>query len=659
MPAPNPKAPIDPGQPPLRALLVEDNPVDAELILMELARAGLRVEADHATTATAFDARLNQGGYDIILTDYNLPGWSGLEAIRLARELASETPIIVVSGSLGDEGAVECLRQGATDYVLKHRLEGLHLAVSRAVRESAMKQEAAQREKDLRESEERFRGTFEQAAVGMAHLTLDGRWIQVNQRLASLLGYLKAELLAIPALALNHASYADRPEALGRLVTDGSFPPAPQVSRLLGKDGSPIWVEITRSIVHLPDGAPHFLMAVIEDISARKQLETEFLQAQKMEAVGRLASGVAHDFNNLLTAIDGYGQLLLDDLRDDDPHRADVQEILLAGQRAGSLTRQLLAFSRRQVMEVRVLDLGEIIKGMEKMTRRLVGEHIEIASRHSGQLKPVRVDPGQVEQVLLNLIVNAADAMPKRGSLRIETMAERVETVTRLTTGELEPGEYITLSVSDTGDGIDPESAPHIFEPFFTTKAPGKGTGLGLSTVHGIVKQFGGNIAVIGRAGGGTEFRIYLPAVASTDGGRFTAPRKAGATAGSETILIVEDESPVRVFMRRSLEKQGYTVLEASNGREAILQITRSPGQIDLILSDVVMPQMGGVELITQAQATGTALRAIYMSGYANQDLHLLDLKRPGIGFLQKPFDSESLARRVRDILDGPPMVAS
>jgi PAS domain S-box-containing protein len=643
----------------LRALVAEDNAADAELIGYELRRAGLRVEITQVGTLHEFEHQLRSSGFDVVLTDYNLPGWSGLEAIRIGRELAPGIPIIVVSGSLGDEGAVECLRQGATDYALKHRLERLHLAVSRAVRERALQREAAQRESELRQSEERFRGTFEQAAVGMAHLTLEGQWIQVNQRLADLLGYSKAELLAIPALALAHPSYADQPDALGRPVTDLDTPSARRMSRLLKKDDSPVWVEITTAVVRLSDGAPSYLMAVIEDITDRKQLETEFLQAQKMEAVGRLASGVAHDFNNLLTAIDGYGELLLDDLAPDDPHRADVQEILLAGKRAGSLTRQLLAFSRRQVMEVRVLDLGEIVKGMEKMTRRLVGQHIDITVRLNGQLRPVRVDPGQVEQVMLNLIVNAADAMPDRGSLVIETMSELLREPTKLTTGELPAGEYITLSVSDTGGGIDPETAPRIFEPFFTTKAPGKGTGLGLSTVYGIVKQFGGNIAVISRPTGGTEFRVYLPAVQSQEEKADDVTRETAATAGSETVLIVEDESPVRVFMRRTLEKQGYTVFEAANGREAIQRITHAPGDIDLVISDVVMPQMGGVELIAQAQAAGGAIRAIYMSGYADQDLGALDLTRPGIGFLQKPFDSELLARRVREVLDGPPMTAT
>lgn len=644
--------------PPLHALMAEDNAADAELVLLELKRAGLKVTATQVTSAREFEERLKGGGYDIILTDYNLPGWSGLEAIRLARKLSSDTPIIVVSGSLGDEGAVECLRQGATDYVLKHRLDRLHLAVTRAVREYAMQREAGQREAQLRDSEERFRSTFEQAAVGMAHLTLEGRWIQVNQRLADLLGYSKAELLATIPLELTHHSYSDRADSLGRPYVEGPDQHRPRMSRLVCLDGTPVWVEITTSVVRRSDGTPHYVMAVIEDISVRKQLESEFLQAQKMEAVGRLASGVAHDFNNLLTAIDGYGELLLDDLAADDPHRADVQEILLAGKRAGSLTRQLLAFSRRQVMEVRVMDLAEIVKGMEKMTRRLVGQHIEITVRLNGALRPVRVDPGQVEQVLLNLIVNAADAMPERGSLAIETMSEILREQTRLTTGELDPGEYITLSVSDTGIGIDPEAAPRIFEPFFTTKAPGKGTGLGLSTVYGIVKQFGGNIAVISRPSGGTEFRVYLPAVEPAEDSESGMARETGAATGSETILVVEDESPVRVFMRRTLEKQGYTVYEATNGKEAMQRIAKSPGVIDLVISDVVMPQMGGVELIAQAKAAGGALRAIYMSGYADQDLEALDLQRGGIGFLQKPFDSELLARRVREILDGPPISA-
>jgi hypothetical protein len=639
---------------PLAVLVAEDNPADAELLLAGLRRTGLTVRPDLVNSAAAFEDRLRTGRYDLVLTDYELPGWSGMEAIRRARELSPETPIIVVSGSLGDEEAVECLRQGATDYVLRQHLGRLRLAVSRALGERAVRGEARAAEAALRESEERFRGTFEQAAVGMAHLTLGGHWIQVNQRLCDILLYTRDELLERPPLELNHPDALDRPGALGQARLAGSGNLGPHECRLIRKDGSLVWVQITMSIVRDPLGAPRYFMGVIEDISSRKQLESEFLQSQKMEAVGRMASGVAHDFNNVLTAIDGYGQLLRDDMADDDPHRADVEEILQASQRAVALTRQLLAFGRRQVLETQVLDLAEIVGGMGKMIRRLVGEHIEISLHSTGPLKPVRVDPRQVEQVLLNLVINAADAMPVRGSLRIETGGEALQSPRTLTTGDLAPGNYITLSVSDTGAGIDADAIPRIFEPFFTTKAPGKGTGLGLSTVYGIVKQSGGNIAVESSRNSGTRFRVYLPAVNELPDERGQMATSKAAVAGVETVLVVEDETPVRVFIRRTLERLGYAVLEAVNGRDALRQLREDSRRIDLVIADVVMPQMGGVELIDQARQTRPGLRALYVSGYTDEDPVPQELKRKGIGYLPKPFDGEMLARRVREALDTP-----
>jgi PAS domain S-box-containing protein len=650
MPSRKPAEP--PG--PLVVLLAEDNPADAEMVLAELRRAGLEVKHVLVPSADAFEKRLRDGRYDIVLTDYNLPGWSGADAIRMARQLAPEAPIIVVSGSLGDEGAVECLRQGATDYVLKHRLERLHLAVTRALRERTMRQEAAAAVTALRESEERFRGTFEQAAVGMAHLTLDGQWIQVNQRFCDILGYERDELLTKSPIDLSHPDHVARSNELGKAVMEGAGSPKPVESRLIRRDGSPVWVQLTLSMVRDPQGVPRYLMGVIEDINSRKQLESEFLQAQKMEAVGRLASGVAHDFNNVLTAIDGYGQLLRDDLAPDDPHRADVEEILHASKRAVALTRQLLAFSRRQVLEPQAIDLAEIVQGMGKMIRRLVAEHIEIDIQSGSPLPQVRVDPGQFEQVLLNLAINAADAMPTPGRLGIETAVEQLPNGKTVTTGDLPPGAYVTLSVSDTGGGIDAQAAPRIFEPFFTTKAPGKGTGLGLSTVYGIIKQSGGNIGVENRPGGGTVFRIYLPALEGEQEERTRTPVSAAAVAGAETVLVVEDEAPVRVYIRRTLERLGYSVIEATNGRDALRQLGDGSRKIDLVITDVVMPQMGGVELIDLARQTRQGLRALYVSGYAERDQGALDLSREGVRYLAKPFDGELLARKVREALDTP-----
>jgi two-component system cell cycle sensor histidine kinase/response regulator CckA len=387
---------------------------------------------------------------------------------------------------------------------------------------------------------------------------------------------------------------------------------------------------------------------------ALRRSEEQLRQAQKMEAIGRLAGGVAHDFNNVLSVIMGYGDLLLGDLKVTDPMRESVEEIRNAATRAAGLTRQLLLFSRQQVMEPKVIDLREILAGMDKMLRRILGEDVELISRLSGAAGKIKVDPSHIEQVILNLVVNARDAMPTGGKLTIE--AENVDLDEDFTVGQLptKTGPHVMLAVTDTGTGIDRETQARIFEPFFTTKERGKGTGLGLSTVFGIVQQAGGNVWVDSEPGKGTTFKVYLPRVdAEVDVPR---PQVAPATLrGTETVLVVEDEEHVRTIVLNILRRQGYQVIAAPHGEEAVLVCQRHPEPIHLLLTDVVMPRISGPELAKRLAVTRPAMKVLCMSGYTDDSIVRHGVVETGVAFIQKPISPASLAQKVREVLDGAP----
>jgi PAS domain S-box-containing protein len=394
------------------------------------------------------------------------------------------------------------------------------------------------------------------------------------------------------------------------------------------------------------------VLVVPHDCTRRKQLEEQLQQAQKMEAVGMLAGGIAHDFNNLLTIIAGYSQMLLAGLEENDENRASVEQIMKAGERAAELTRQLLTFSRRQVVRPKVLDLNTVMTATAVMLRRLIGEHIELRLVAGSDLAKVHADRGQLEQVILNLAVNSRDAMPAGGTLILETQNVNLEEpyVGKHTT--LKPGRYAMLAVTDTGTGMDAPTRSRLFEPFFTTKAQGQGTGLGLSTVYGIVKQSGGEIVVYSEQGHGTCVKIYFPAVNEGATEDTAESVVESAQSGSETILLVEDEEAVRRLVCRTLEKQGYHLLVAASGTEAIQIAQRHKGPIDLLISDVIMPQMSGRQTAEQLKAARPGIQVLYISGYTESSIvHTGSLGKHEI-FLQKPFTPMTLARRVRELLD-------
>jgi signal transduction histidine kinase len=394
-----------------------------------------------------------------------------------------------------------------------------------------------------------------------------------------------------------------------------------------------------------------YFVGIVRDISDKKKLESQFHQAQKMEAFGQLAGGVAHDFNNLLTVISGYSEMLFTSLPPDDPRKKMADGIRRAGDRAAALTRQLLAFSRQQVLEPKILDLNVILTDIGKMLRRLIGEDVQFSTVLRPAISPVKVDPGQIEQVIINLAVNARDAMAQGGKLTIETSEVDLDESYVRTRPEMRPGRFVALTVSDTGSGMSPEVQARIFEPFFTTKGVGKGTGLGLAVVHGIVKQSGGSIEVYSEAGIGTTFKVYLPAVeeqlaALSSHGPDLPPR------GTETILLVEDDDSVRDFAALALEGLGYAVLTAPGAEAALLLMANHTATVDLLVTDVVMPETGGRKLAETLQSLYPGLKVLFISGYTDDAVVRHGVLQADVAFLQKPFTPNSLAKKVRDVLN-------
>jgi PAS domain S-box-containing protein len=469
--------------------------------------------------------------------------------------------------------------------------------------------------------------------------------------MSRILGYSQQELLAITAQEMIHP--ADWP-GVNELIRDVQASPGKKVSgqaRYRHKDGS--WRVFDGALNNMLDvPGVEGIVVNLRDVTQQVALESDLRQAQKMESVGQLAGGVAHDFNNLLTVITGRTDFLLDSPNLNAEQQTDLDEIRKASVRATELTRQLLAFSRKQLLQPRVVDLNRTLDEVEPLLRRLIGEDIRIRMEHGADLGSVTADPGQVQQILMNLALNARDAMPSGGVLTFTTSNESVRGRSTALPALVETGEYVVLTVSDTGMGMDLETQARIFEPFFTTKSQGKGTGLGLSTVYGIVKQSGAAISVASAPNAGTTFEVRFP---RTDGFALGQPSENGpesALCGTETILLVEDDSSVRELVERVLRSRGYDVLAAQHGGDALQLASHTIRGVDLVLTDVVMPSMSGRELVEALQAERPALRVLYMSGYTDDEIIRRGLHDPGISFIQKPFTADNLARQVRKVLD-------
>jgi len=815
---------MDERMEPIRILHLEDQPDDADLVRETLERQGLRFRTEWVSTREAFERALERGGTNLVLSDYSLPSFDGLSALRIVQERAPGVPFILVSGTLGEEAAIESLRSGATDYVLKSRLSRLAPAVRRALSE-------AEERRQHRQAEERFRQIAE--TISEVFYLADaeaGRVLYVSPACEKIWGQSQEQILERPTAWMEAIHLEDREQvanAIAEKLDSGDFD---ETFRLQLPDGRVRWARTRAIPIHEGSGRAYRYAGIVSDVTdlkvakdaliekaavsalaaevgiahtrgdslreilqscteaivrhlgaacariwtlnahknvlelqasagmythldeserrvpvgrynigriaeerlphltnnvqndprvsdqtwARREsmiafagyplmvqdeivgvmamfsrtpltqhttdglgtvadtialgirrklaeqaqvgLENQLRQAQKMEAVGRLAGGVAHDFNNLLTAILGYGHLLENDLGEGDPARQGVREILKAGERAATLTSKLLAFSRKQVLQPKVLDLNSLVTEVEGMLRRLIGEDIDLATRLDIHLGHVKADPGQIEQVIMNLVVNSRDAMPSGGRLTIET--GNVTLDEEYVAGHVgaKPGRYVMLAVTDTGAGMDAATQARIFEPFFTTKEPGKGTGLGLATVYGIVKQSDGYVSVYSEQDHGTTFKIHLPRTeelvkAEQAGPVATVPR------GTETILLVEDEKDVRRLARLILEGQGYAIIEATSCSSALEAAENHATPIDLILTDVVMPEMNGRELSQRLNRVRPSAKVLFMSGYPGETIVRHGVMDPGIAFLQKPFTPRDLVRHVRGVLDGVPLL--
>ncbi len=899
------ETPVSAG--PLRVLILDDRPADAELTLLELERAGYQVSADVVQNLDDFTARLRTNFYDLVLSDFTLGEWDGMDALSALRLLGKDLPFILVTGSLGEEQAVDCIKLGATDFVLKERMVRLPVAVRRALAESGLRAEQALAQEALRESEERYRTVAETAgdaiitidsqsrvqfanratekifgyspaelqgkeltvlmpesvrqahragirhylATGEKHLSWqatqvtglhksgreipleiafaefreknqrfftgiirditerkreqealrqseekfakafdssptaisistlrEGRYVDVNDSFLQMTGYrrneiigrtaaelgmwihpevritlikalhaqgrvldfdflfraksgeerfgvLSAEIIQVggePCLLANIRDDTERRRAEQALVAtqqqyeslvnsvDGivweadartlrftfvsrqaekllGYPAEQWLQehdfwanhihpedrkwavesclrataeqhdhnfeyRMLAADGRTLWLRDMVNVVL--DGQVSRLRGLMVDVTQQREMEQQLRQSQKMEAVGQLAGGVAHDFNNLLMVIRGYGELMLDRLEPNSVVRTQAEGIMQAAQRASSVTRQLLAFSRKQVLSPKVLDLNAVVGEVSKMLLRLIGEDIELETVKASRLWRVKADPGQIEQVIVNLAVNARDAMPKGGKLTIETRNVELDNTYARHHISVQPGPYVLLAVTDNGLGMDAETRSRVFEPFFTTKEQGKGTGLGLATVYGIVKQSGGYIWVYSEPGQGSTFKVYLPRVTEAAESEAAAGTRSKPALASETVLLVEDEEGVRTVVRGFLEVRGYRVLEAADGPAAIRLASHQNGPIHLLLTDMVMPSMNGPELAERILEKHPSVKVLYMSGYTPggaRHNHNLDLQA---AFLEKPFSGEALGKKLREVLDAP-----
>jgi len=765
---------------PIRILLLEDNPVDADLCVRKLKSAGLPVHVDVARSAGEFMERVPRHSYDLILTDYRLPDWNGLDAFTWLRSSGHSTPFILVTGTLGDELAIECIKAGINDYVLKENLERLPIAVTRALEEQKMRvsrdeawRNLRQSEKqyrllfdanphpmwvydpeslrfltvnnsavvhygysadeflsmtvpdirpeedrdrlianidenrnksefhreswrhrkkngaiieveissqpivfggvsarmilahditarrraetDLRRSEAAYRSIIDHAPYGIYRVDRNGRIVMANPAFVEMLDYsTSAEVMGLDIAQDVYLDPGDR-ERLTSLADSSPVAVDGEV-KWKRRDGTPISVRVAGRRLEDDSEVPGGYEVFVEDITETRSLQKQFEHAQKMEAVGRLAGGVAHDFNNLLMVISGYAQLLEKASNNPEKVISHAAQIRDASAKAAVITRQLLAFSRKQVLEPTVLDLNRIISELGKMLPRLLGEDVEIAMNLDPGLGAVRADRGQLEQVIMNLAVNARDAMPQGGRLTLETDNMLLDASYNYGgRKEVPVGPYVVLSVMDTGSGMDAATQAHIFEPFFTTKDPGKGTGLGLATAYGIVKQSQGFIWVYSEVGQGTVFRIYLPRVDQVVDIEQLSQNAETAPGGTETVFLVEDEAAVRNVTRIYMESKGYKVLEAANAGEALQTFQSYDEPIHLMITDMVMPGMGGLDLARSVLGMRPSLGVIIVSGYTDR---ALDLESSDIGahFLRKPFSLDTLARLVRSMMDKKPM---
>jgi len=636
---------------PLRLLMVEDSEEDAALLLRELKKQGFDPIFERVETPAEMTTALDKHKWDVIISDYSLPRFSAPDALELMKTKAVDLPFIIMSGSIGEDRAVSALKSGAHDFIVKGTMSRLVPAIEREIRDAEERHARKQAEESLLQSSAEINDLYNQAPCGYHSLNADGFFVRINDTELTWLGYERDELLGKRFIDVLHPdfikSYQANFEIFKRSGTihDLEF-------NMLRKDGSILPVVMNASALRDADGNYIMSRSIVFDTTERKRLEEQLRQAQKIEAIGQLAGGVAHDFNNLLTVIIGHSLLALERMNPDHSIRNALSQIHKTGERAAALTRQLLAFSRRQILEPKVIDINANLAEMDAMLKRLVPANITITTNLDPKVSRVFADEGQLGQVVMNLVINARDAITSHGKIAIETSNVSLDEAYSRTHTGVKPGRYVLLAVSDTGSGMSDEVKARIFEPFFTTKEMGKGTGLGLSTVYGIVRQSGGSIEVYSEVGKGTTFKIYLPRADGELSATQSSQALPSIVQGNEVILLVEDDDEVRELIQEILKWSSFTVLSARNGVEALKVSEQHTGLIDLLMTDMVMPEMTGPELADRMRKLRPAMKVLCMSGYTEQATINNGMLAPHMHFLHKPFTPMDVARKVRETLD-------
>ncbi len=632
---------------PVQLLIVEHSLDDVELILLELSKAG--VESHHTTVEDKeqFHTAMGNQTFDAVLSDYRLPSWTGMDVLRELRALDKNTPFLLVTGTLGEEAAVECIKQGVSDFVLKEHMSRLPVALQRAIAERKMRDENARNMAALRTSEARNRELVEHSILGICHVDAGGSLKECNPALLKIIGCTPQGLQA-----MNFENDLFRfPEQYARIMAScretGTLHGAEADWRRF--DGRHINVRLHLRFLFDPNRR-RAIEVIVEDVTVFRAMERDLRQAQKFEAIGQLAGGIAHDFNNVIGAILGWAELGLDQNAKDSKTAERFLRIREQAERAAALTRELLAFARKAVLQPRAVDLNMVISGLLSFIEKVIPKNITLKISN-GMIEPVKADLTQMEQVLMNLCLNARDAMPNGGRLLIETeMVDLDETYCSFYS-YVTPGRFAVMTVSDSGIGMDVATRDRIFEPFFTTKELSKGTGLGLSTVYGIVKQHGGFIHVYSEPLQGSLFRVYLPVMEGAAGinpAKPVSPPVANAR-GSETILFAEDHDSMREMACQVLTGLGYRVLSAVDGEDALRMCeTETPA---IAILDVIMPKLGGLATAAKLLERFKNLPVVYTSGYSPQS-DSATLTAANAHYLQKPYSPSALSRLVREILD-------
>lgn len=626
-------------------LVVEDDDNHIELIQRSFKDAS---EEYRLETVCSLDAAQEVAGRcppALVLTDYRLPDGDGGKLVAVS---AGAWPVILMTSHGNEQVAVEAMKSGAQDYIVKspESFAALPRIIERTLREWSTMVLRKKAEEALRESVERFAVAFNNAPVMITISSLeDGTYLDVNQRFTDISGFSREEAIGMTSVELGWITGAERNKLLEMMRVDGKIQDLELGLRT--KSGRAVLCKYWGDIITV--SGRKCLLSIALDITEHRKVEQQFLQAQKMESVGRLAGGVAHDFNNMLGVIIGHAELALMKSDPSNPLRHDLEAILEAANRSADITRQLLAFARRQTITPKVLDLNDMVAGMLKMLRRLIGEDIELGWNPGYELWKVKIDPSQLDQILANLCVNARDAIAGVGKIDIQTENLLLDATGSDGHTDMEPGAYVMLSVSDNGSGMEKDVVDHIFEPFYTTKELGHGTGLGLATVFGIVSQNGGHIRVYSEPGLGTTFKIYLPGEMGASGD--TAKEAYVLVGGTESILLVEDEPSILAMGTTMLTSMGYTVHPAGSPEEARRIGEEYRGRIDLLITDIIMPGMNGRDLAEQLLLENPGMSCLFMSGYTADVMAERGRIHGDVHFMQKPFTMQSLTQKVREAL--------